>query len=532
MKKLYLSLSLLAAFAYQSNAQTYADDVAQIMFDKCTGCHHTGGGAPFALMTYGQVSAWASTIQNSVNTGSMPPWPPNNAYQEYAHDRSLTAAQIATINDWVNAGAPQGNPANTPAAPVYQIGSQLGTPDISVRIPDYTSKATSSQDDYVCFSIPISGLTTTRTIKAIEVIPGDPSIVHHALIYADPTASYPTDTSSHACGGPSSASIKLLAGYAPGSSPTQFPNSSTLRLGIDVSAGSNLVFAMHYPEGSQGKLDSTQVNIHFYPQGTSGIRQVTASPILVNTSFIINANTTDSVETYFPPTTPLGFNATIYSVFPHLHKLGQSFIVYAVNTAPPFDKIPLIHIPKWDFEWQDFYIFKYLQKVPAGYRLYGKALYDNTTNNPYNPNNPPQNVGWGENTSDEMFLVYFQYMAYQNGDENINVDSLLQLQNPTSTKPIAVNNNGLFLTSYPNPSKDITTIQYYVSEQADVLLDIYDVQGKLVKRLVNNEMQYGEQFITWDGSNDSGNAVPAGVYYSTLKVGNKSTTHKIVRHPK
>lgn len=520
---------LLSLWAAPIQAQTYADDVATILFNNCTSCHHAGGLAPMPLMTYNDVFPYASTIQLEVNNKTMPPWPPDNNYQEYVHSRSLTAAEITTINNWVNAGSPQGNPANTPSAPVYTGNSQLGTPDMSIQIPTYASKATFNNDDYVCFSIPVTGLTTTETIQAIEVIPGDRSIVHHALIYIDPNATYPTDTSSHSCGGPSSQDIKLIGGYTPGSSPAQFPNSSILKMGVEITPGSNLVFAMHYPEGSQGMVDSTKVNLHFYPQGTSGIRPVNASPVLANSSFVINANTIDSIEAYFPPSGPVPLNFSLFSVFPHMHLLGKSFIVYAVNTAPPFDQIPLIHIPRWDFEWQDFYVFKKMIKLPTGYQLYGKAVYDNTTNNPYNPNNPPQNIGAGQNTSDEMFLVYFQYMLYRPGDEHINIDSLLNQQTTTNLQPIASNVNGLFLSSYPNPSKETITIQYYSAHQEDVQLGIYDLQGRLIRQLAQHQALKGEQFTTWDGTNDTGQLVPPGVYISQLRTGERVMTQKIIR---
>jgi len=536
MNNYYSLLTLLfatLAFSYQSKAQTptYADDIAPILFENCTKCHHTGGIAPFPLMTYADASPLASLIQTSVNNGNMPPWPPDNGYQQFAHDRSLTATEIQKINDWVNGGAPQGNAANTPPQPTYNNSSQLGTPDMTLQIPLYASKATSNNDDYVCFSLP-SGLGTNRTIKAIEIIPGDPSIVHHCLAYLDPNGTYSTDTTSHACGGPSSLSIPLIAGFAPGGSPAMFPDDPMLRMGIDMQAGSNVILAMHYPEGSQGMYDSTQINIHFYPQSTTGIRQVSANPVLADMGFTINANTVDSIEVTFPgPTTPLPSNFSMYSVFPHAHLLGQSFIIYAVNHFPPYDQIPLIHIPKWDFEWQDFYVFKYLQKIPAGYKLYGKCIYDNTTNNPYNPNTPPQNVSAGLNTSDEMFLVYFQYMTYQAGDENINVDSILQSQLITGNtpEPLAVNEAGVFFTNYPNPTSEQTTLHYHLEEAQEVSLAIYDVNGRLVRQLLTSTTQDGEQLVQWDGTNDSGNKVAAGLYISQLHVDGKVVTSKITR---
>jgi hypothetical protein len=529
LKKIILSLSLLANFSLALEAQTYADNIAKIVFDNCTSCHHNGGIGPFPLMTYTDVVGVASMIQTEVNAGNMPPWSPNNHYSEFAMARSLTATEISDINDWINNGTPQGNPANTPAAPVYNNNAVLGPADLSLRIPTYVSKATSGNDDYVCFSIP-TGLLQNETIQALEVIPGNPEIVHHVLAYIDPNGTYGTDTLSHSCGGPTASNIPLIAGYAPGSMPSQFPNINSLKMGVNIPAGSEIVLAMHYPEGSQGLVDSTRINLYFYPQGTSNIRQVSANPLLDNLSFNINANTVDSVEALFPPSFGVPTNYSLFSIFPHAHLLGQNFIVYGINTYPPYDTIPLIHIPKWDFEWQGFYVFKYMQKLPIGYQLYGKCIYDNTTNNPYNPNNPPQNVGFGLNTTDEMFLVYFQYMSYQPGDENYNIDSLLKAQNPTTTTPLAFNESGLFLSSYPNPSNNQTIIHYFADSDQKIQLVIYDLQGKLVRTLIQESGLKGEHTLTWDGRNEKGSKVPAAVYISQLKVGNKRVTNKIVRH--
>ncbi|MCH2023047.1 MAG: T9SS type A sorting domain-containing protein [Saprospiraceae bacterium] len=533
MNNFIITLCLCFIMIHQTNAQTYADDIAQIFFDNCTVCHHNGGVAPFSLMTYAEVSSMTSLIQPAVNNEIMPPWPPDNTYSQFTHERSLTSTEISAIDSWINAGAPEGNSANTPAPPFYHNNSLLGQGDFSVRIPDYISKATFGNDDYVCFSIPTTGLNTTESIQAIEVIPGDPSIVHHVLVYVDPTGTYPTDTTSHSCAGPSNPNIGLIAGYAPGSMPSQYPNSSTLKMGTDITPGSNIILAMHYPAGSQGKLDSTRVTLHFHDQNTSGIRNVTSTPILQNTSFVINANTVDSVESWFPSSsTPLPINMSMFSIFPHAHLLGQNFIVYAVNHFPPYDKIPLIHIPKWDFEWQGFYVFKYLQKMPAGYKLYGKAIYDNTTNNPYNPNFPPQNVSFGLNTTDEMFIVYFQYLTYQNGDELINIDSLLQLQTTTQNKPISINENGVFMTTYPNPTNTITSIEYYTKSPSKISLAIYDIKGQRVKNLIVSEYKQGQHISIWDGTNDSGNLVPAGVYFSQLNINSKTVIRKIIRTSK
>ncbi|MFK7797707.1 MAG: FlgD immunoglobulin-like domain containing protein [Aureispira sp.] len=528
MKQL-LFLTLLLSMG-QLSAQTYADDIAALFFDKCTSCHHAGGIGPFSLMSYTDASIRLPAIQNAVTTKRMPPWSPDNSYSQFAHDRSLTQAQITLIDNWINAGAPQGNPSNTPPAPIYDPNNWvLGQPDLSIKMPDYVSKATTSNDDYICISIP-TNLAAGRTIQAIEVIPGNSAVVHHALIHIDAAGTYATDTTSHACGGPTS--LPLIAGYAPGSDPAQFPNTSNFKLGINLPANSHIVFAMHYPAGSQGILDSTRLNIHFYPQGTAGVREVSANPILNSYNFTINANTVDEVEDWFPTANfPVNSDFSLFSIFPHAHLIGKSFIVYGVNHFPPYDTIPLIHVPEWDFEWQGFYVFEYMKKLPAGYKLYGKAVYDNTTNNPFNPNNPPQNISAGLNTSDEMFLIYFQYLNYQQGDETINIDSLLQAQNTvyTNNRPLAVHENGLFLTAYPNPSSELTTIHYYLDKEEEVQLMVYDAQGRVVRQLALERQTQGQHLYQWDGRQQTGQSVPAGIYSIQLRAGEKIVHKKIIR---
>lgn len=528
MKSLYSLLALLT-WGAALHAQTYADDVAQILFDNCTSCHHNGGIAPFSLMSYTEAQPRATAIQNAVVNKRMPPWAPNNAYSQFSHERSLTAAEIATIDAWANAGAPQGNTNNTPAAPIYNANNwRLGTPDLSLRMPNYISKATSSSDDYVCISIP-SNLTVGRTIKAIEVIPGNTEIVHHVLLNLDPNNTYGTDTTSHSCGGPFVE--PMIGAYAPGSEPIQFINSSNLKMGIYMPPNSHIILSMHYPYGSQGQMDSTRVNIHFYPQGTSGVRQVNANPLIHSYNFTLNANRVSELEGWYPSqNTPIPQDQTIYSAFPHAHLLGKSFLVYGVNHSAPFDTIPLIHIPQWDFDWQGFYIFKYLQKLPAGYKIYTKAVYDNTTNNPFNPNNPPQNVSFGQNTLDEMFLVYFQYMDYVAGDENVYTDSLLRLQNQQiNSTSVVEREDGLFLTTYPNPSSDWTTLHYYQEQASEVDLSIYNLQGQRIRQIYTGDLPKGQHYYQWDGRSDSGNRLPAGVYSLRLQTGKRIVTRTIIR---
>lgn len=528
MKRILYLFILCLSYSTTSLAQTYSDDIAEIIYDNCAICHHTGGIAPFSLMNYTEVSSLATAIQTSVNNKNMPPWPPNPDYREFAHQRVLDQNEIDLINDWVTAGTPEGNAANTPAAPVFNEGSFLGEPDLKLTIPTYTSKATFGSDDYVCFALP-SGLTQDRYIKAIEVVPGNPQIVHHVLVHKMSGGTYSTDTSG-LCTGPNSG---LIAGYAPGEFPMIYPNDDDNKLGVKLSAGDDLVLAMHYPEGSLGEVDSTSVNIFFYDDTTANVREVEANAGISDFSFCLSPNTVDTLYSRFPPASfgALPFDVSVLSIFPHCHLLGKSFNVFAVTGAG--DTIPMVDIPEWDFEWQGFYLYKNVLKIPAGSVIHAYGVYDNTANNINNPFNPPQTVCAGLNTTDEMFLVYFHYMVYQPGDENIDLEGSTTPPQDTVTTSVWQEQHPYFdapkdFKVYPNPSRGQTVFDYALEKEEEVNLRIYDLRGRLVHEQAMGTLPTGQHQLIWDATNLQGQIVPNGVYLTYLRAGDALGTRKII----
>jgi hypothetical protein len=523
MKKLLLLTILFLHLGI--NAQTWSNNVAQIFYDKCTKCHHTGGIAPSSLMTYNETSPMAAAIYDAVAQETMPPWPVDNNYQQYVHNRALSPTEKTTILDWVLAGTPEGISANTPPPPVYTSNTVLGSGDLTVQIPTYMSKATSMNDDYACFAIP-SGLLQNRTIKSVEIIPGNRQIVHHALIYLDPTAVEITDSSSGSCASPGSSNTKLIAGYTPGATPMTLPAVSPLKLGIDIAAGAQVYFAMHYPSGSYGQFDSTKVIFHFYPIGTTGIRQVTAEPIIQNWNLNLPPNQITNVTAQYPAGSGgLPANISLLSAFPHMHLLGKSIKAYAIK--PTGDTVKFANIPHWDFHWQDFYFFKHIQMAPMGSKIKGEGVYDNTMNNTHNPNNPPQLVTAGLNTSDEMFLVYFHYMLYQNGDENYDMEALMSA---SLTEQLI--DDGSSINVYPNPFSVATTITCESINSGDIVsVFVYDYQGKLIRKLIQSEVVSSNDFeTTWDGMNEQNREVLAGVYFLSITVNGQNFTKQLIKN--
>lgn len=520
MRIFFLPIIALLFVSTTSAQTTWSEDAAAIFFANCTQCHNPKGIAPFSLMDYQTAAAYEHQIGHEVGANKMPPWTADTSYQRYSHERILTKSEKDIILNWIYDGALEGNPSLAPPPPVYTNDRVLqNTPDLQLKMPTYRSKATASFDDYVCFAIP-TGVLVDKKIKAIEIIPGNLQTVHHALVYIDTAATYPTDTVGSNCAGPPDG---FIAAYIPGGSPTIFPSSVNFRTGISLPAGSNIVLAMHYPEGSFGMADSTKVNFYFY-DNTAPVREIYASAILQDWSFTIKANTKDSVEAVYPSTGGVPYNFTMLSVFPHMHKLGNTIESYSVS--PSNDTTPYIRIPDWDFEWQDFFFFKNPLKLPSGSTIHGKAVYDNTVNNLENPNNPPIDVHAGVNTSDEMFIITYHFMVYSPGDEDINVDSLTQVY--LSDNTLSVDDKTSTIKVYPNPFKDVTTFEYELTEDEFISIFLYDTRGRLIRKLIQEKQQKGLHTVDWNGKSDQNTKVNPGVYYYSILINGKHTANKVI----
>lgn len=515
--KQVITIAFIGCFLFNSKSQTFSSDVAQLFYDNCSGCHNPNGIAPFSLVTYAEISSSAGAVYDAIAQKRMPPWPPNENYTSFSHARVLDTQEETTLLTWLTSGMPEGDPSATPAPPIFSAGTLLGSGDLEVQIPTYMSKATSGSDDYVCFSIP-SGLVGNRVIKAMEVIPGNPAIVHHCLVYVDESASYPSDTTSGICNGPTTAT--LVGGYTPGSSPLMFPNSAALKLGMTMQGGSNIVLAMHYPEGSYGQFDSTKVIFHFYPPGETGIRQVSADPILQNWSFMLPPNEITGVTASY---NNIPINISLLSIFPHMHLLGKSIRSYGLTPAQ--DTIRLIDIPRWDFHWQDFFIFKNLKLIPANSTLHASGYFDNTTGNFHNPNNPPITVFPGLNTTDEMFLVYMHYFPYMPGDELHDLEGLMSLGLAEMVKDAP----GDF-SVYPNPFSNEVVIDLMEFAGKRVSIAVYDQTGKLMRTLAQGQTVESGQTFTWDGTTVSGSAASNGIYIvSVLVNGEQQASRRVIK---
>lgn len=479
LKKL---LFILAVFIFKAGiAQPYwATDVAPILYQHCTSCHNPNGIAPFALITYADAFPNANDMANDVSSHIMPPWPPDTSYTRFCNERTLSQAEIQTIVDWSANGAQPGNLSAAPAPPTYTGVATLTNPDLVAQIPLYTVNTVT--DLYRCFVIQ-NVTPTTEYITKIEVIPGNRSIVHHVLVYqdqantcinldnADPGPGYTN------FGGVGSNTAELVVGWVPGQGMYSLPAS----MGIQLQANANLIFQVHYPGGTFGQVDSTQVRMVF---SNGSVRNVTLSPVinhytsLTNGPLYIPANT---IRTFDAQET-VNYDVSVISVAPHMHLIGQNITNYAVT--PLTDTIPLIQINDWDFHWQGFYNYRRPVHVPYGSVLYAHATYDNTSNNPRNPNNPPQNVSLGEATTDEMFIIYYALLLYQWDDENIIIDSTVAVQEHSFADLVITPQ---LYEPYPVPSAngETVTVDFFLPNKTALKMELIDVTGKVIAVPVN-----------------------------------------------
>ncbi|TAL62525.1 MAG: T9SS type A sorting domain-containing protein [Bacteroidetes bacterium] len=517
MKKIYFLFLLLVCVSITLSAQLVYKDVAGIFYSRCTGCHHLNGGAPFSMMNYSEIYPWASWIQTDLNTGKMPPWPPDTTYTRFLHERIITQTEKNDILNWISGGVQKGDTTLAPVAPVYTKHKLKGTPDLILKMPAFPSNATTA-DVYNCFAIP-TGLTVDRILRAYEIVPNNPGLIHHTVVKVDTTGTVNSNLSGGCFNEPGDFGI---GGYAPGTPPVIFSGQAPLKIGIRIKAGSKLISQQHYPAGSGGLIDSTEIRLYFYPVGTTGVRPVYANTFLTNWLMSIPANTVKTYTAQYPTSGTLTTAISIYATSPHAHKVNKSMLVYGFR-ASPLDTIPLIHIPNWDFEWQGMYVHKNMVKIPAGYKLGSKHIYDNTTNNPNNPNNPPQLVSAGTSTTNEMLFDSFQWMYYQTGDENIDIGNLLGGDSLLlSANGPAISAETITSYVYPNPLCESGTLIVTNEQVANCTLKLFDIYGKEVSMDV---IRKADAFIIHRGN------LPSGIYFYTLHSGKVLGEGKIVLLP-
>lgn len=423
---------------------TFTEHVAPILYNNCTICHRAEGSAHFPLVTYESAKKYASANAFVTRERIMPPWPADPHYSEFTGQRILSERDIQMLEKWVKDGTLMGPADKLPALPHYPTGSEIGTPDMRIPVQPYLLPANST-DRFLLVKVPFE-LPADTFASVIEFMPGRNNVVHHVngdmVKYA---AGMKTDVyAGEQIVDMAADTATLLQAYQ----RLGLPNDDGTYPVLQKSVVNYLpgVFGQLYPEGLGGYklpkkgafllndlhygftnkeniLDSSYINIFFaktppgrpvqeFQLGTHGV-------VPVEPDLIIEPNTVKQVYSRFTVPTDI----SILTINPHMHLLGKSFKGYALK--PDGDTIRLISIPRWDFNWQYFYTFKRMIKIPKGSVIVAEGVYDNTKQNMNNPFSPPRRVtdnNGSMKATDEMFQFIITYLPYQDGDEAISLE--------------------------------------------------------------------------------------------------------------
>jgi mono/diheme cytochrome c family protein len=405
---------------------TYADQVAGILNKHCVECHRPGEVAPFSLVGYENAKRWASMISLIAGQRKMPPWKAVPGHGEFRDENRLTDEQIATLKAWSDAGAPRGNPAAEPKPPVFPKGWRLGEPDLIVSADKPFELGAEGDDVYRNFVVK-TDFKETRWVRAIDVKPGNTKVVHHVIAFLDENGRAVELQEKNKDGQPGYGSWGGGVGFMPNGSLGGWAPGVTAKATDDDAAfelkpGTSIVLQVHYHKSGKPETDQTRVGVYFSKKPP---KKVLHLAWLANPLLRLRAGEKHNVVK-LDMTVPE--DVTIHGVMPHMHQLGRS--MKASLELPDGTTKPLIFVDDWDFNWQLQYVYKNPVFVPKGSKVHIEAVYDNSADNPRNPNSPPKMVTWGEQTSDEMLLLVVAYTTKTNkafDDRAALIKSLLRI---------------------------------------------------------------------------------------------------------
>jgi mono/diheme cytochrome c family protein len=441
MKLWKVGLVLVAAFALSvatlpaagpdtassvSSNPTFTKDVLPIFQQHCEACHRPGQMAPFSTQSYEDVRPWARSIKQKTESRYMPPWHLDRTVGEYDPDPSLSDEQIATIAKWVDNGAPKGDPKDAPAPMTWtddntwQFGEQ---PDLIISAPTANIPAI-GPDKYPTPSVP-SGMTEDRYIKWIQVLPGQPKVVHHVLVFAHQAASAngprpAADLQNARRGGNNNApdnpnnagatnpfnrgaigneTVTRITEFARGNDGDVYDEN----VGLLLQAGAVISFEIHYhPNGESAVVDNTKVGIKFFPKGFVPKHLVSTQGISGGELHIAPGDPASRSDSYFTLNQP----ARLISFQPHMHYRGSAMQLEAIL---PNGQVQLVtDVPHFIWTWQITYPYKYQPAFPKGTMLHSIAWHDNSAGNKENPD-PTAFVGGGPRTVDEMNIGWLDF---------------------------------------------------------------------------------------------------------------------------
>jgi Flp pilus assembly protein TadD/mono/diheme cytochrome c family protein len=389
--------------------ETWSRDVAPLLYNNCATCHHPGGAGPFSLLTYADARRWAPQILEVTQSRFMPPWLPEPGYGQFDDVRRLSDSDVELLKRWIKGGMASGDLTTAPPAPHYESTWQMGKPDLVLKVARPFTLAAGGTDVFVNLILPYT-LEQTHYIRAMEIRPGAPQVVHHANVVVDRGASlrraHPNDWQAGIPG------MELLVDAGNKFEPESHflfwkPDTPVLiesqGMPWRLDPGNDLILNIHLkPSGKPEKLDA-EVGLYFTPDPPS------KQPMLLSlerddkldippgdSAFVVEDSLTLPVD------------VDVLGCYPHAHYLGHDMQGWA--TLPDGEKKWLVWIQSWDIDRQSVYRYKEPLLLPKGTVLHMKYTYDNSAANPHNPHNPPVRVRAGNRSVDEMAQLWLQVL--------------------------------------------------------------------------------------------------------------------------
>jgi peroxiredoxin len=371
---------------------TYSNQVARILQKNCQECHRPGQIAPFSLLTYNQAVAWSGNIREAVLDERMPPWHADPRHGRFSNDRRLSEEDRKDLLAWIDQGCPKGADKDLPPRREFASDWRIGKPDAILTMEqEYEVPAESPPRGvpYQYFTVD-TNFTEDKWVERAEARPGAAAVVHHIVVFIVPPGMKFNQRDP---------GMRVLCGTAPGDMPFIAPSGAAKK----VPQGAKLVFQMHYTPNGKAQADRSSVGLVFAKQPVE--RQVRTHPVFNPRIAIPPGAGNHEIESEFV----MKEDARILSFMPHMHVRGKDFFIEAIY--PDGKKETLLSVPRFNFNWQSVYRYAEPFKVPQGTKIHCIAHFDNSKDNPNNPD-PTKTVFWGDQTWEEMMIGWMDF-AYE-----------------------------------------------------------------------------------------------------------------------
>ncbi|MDQ2900602.1 MAG: tetratricopeptide repeat protein, partial [Acidobacteriota bacterium] len=400
----------IADLSAHLSAVTFHHDIAPILYRYCAPCHRPGEAAPFSLLSCDDARRHASQIGVVTKSRYMPPWLLEPGAGDFVGSRRLSQTQLDLIATWLRTGMAAGDPAIGPPSPSYTEGWQLGPPDLIVQVPRPFHLPATGGDVFRNFVIPVH-VDRTTYVRAVELRPGDRNLVHHANIVIDRARSLRLRDGIDGQPGFPGMDVSTESGdlfdpdshflfWKPGTVPEPEPEDMAWRLDPET----DLILNLHLQPSGKAETVQPSVGIYFSKMPP------TRFPMLLQLEHDGAIDIPAGSKTFTVAdelTLPVAVD--LLKIYSHAHYLGKRVEAWA--NLPDGTRRPLIQIDDWDLNWQAVYTYREPMHLPKGTVVAMRIVYDNTAENPRNPNHPPERVKNGDRAGDEMGHVWLQVVA-------------------------------------------------------------------------------------------------------------------------